>query len=111
MTPEEERRLQLAAATLTAHYYDPATRDKLLSRMQQPARVFSLLDQAAAHVGGPAAGQDPQEWLSGLSDAEPGLDRSVVVFSALAGVTGIPAAKWAATFAMAASPDEPPAQG
>ena len=109
MTPAEERLLQQAAAALTAHYYDKGVRDQLLRDGGAEAdRAFALLDQAAAHVAGPANRQDPQQWLAAVP-GEPGLERSLRVFAALAEVTGISAEQWASTFALAASPEQPPA--
>lgn len=109
MTPADERLLQKAAAALTAHYVDPGVRDRLLADQVDAGRAFALLDMAAAHVGGPTAGQDPERWLRGVTSDAPGIARSVVVFGALADVTGLPADQWAATFALAASPERPPA--
>lgn len=111
MTPADERLLQKAAAALTAHYIDTSVRDRLLADQVDAGRAFALLDMAAAHVGGPAAGQDPERWLAGVTSDEPGIARSVVVFDALADVTGLPADQWAATFALAASPDSAPGRG
>jgi hypothetical protein len=111
MTPEEERLLQKAAAALTAHYVDPGVRDRLLAGGVDTGRAFALLDMAAAHVGGPAAGQDPEQWLDAVTAVAtdgPGITRSVVVFEALASVTGLPADQWATTFALAASPERTP---
>jgi len=109
MTPAEERLLQQAAAALTAHYYDTDVRDRLLADGVDVERAFALLDHAAALVGRPAARQDPERWLAGVSSDLPGLARSVVVFQALADVTGLPPERWASTFALAASPVSPPA--
>ena len=107
MTPSDERLLQKAAAALTAHYVDPSVRDRLLADEVDAGRAFALLDMAAASVAGPTAGQDPERWLAALTRDEPGITRSVVVFDALAGVTGLPADQWAANFALAASPVSP----
>lgn len=112
MTPADERLLQKAAAALTAHYYDTDVRDRLLAEGDQTAddqaRAFTLLDQAAAAVAAPAVKQDPARWLTAVAPGEPGIERSVKVFAALAEDTGVPAKQWASTFALAASPPAQP---
>lgn len=111
MTPADERRLQQAAAALTAHYYDKDVRDRLLADGVGVEESFALLDAAAASIGGPASSQDPEQWLAGVTTDQPGLERSVVVFRALADVTGVPPEQWASTFALAASPEAAPSPG
>lgn len=111
MTPDDERLLQKAAAALTAHYYDPAVRDRLLAAggsADDVERAFTLLDYAAAQVAAPNVKQEPGRWLAAVAPGEPGIERSVKVFAALAEDTGVPAEQWAKTFALAASPETQP---
>lgn len=112
MTPADERLLQKAAAALIAHYFDKGVRDRLLADGGQSpedvSRAFALLDQAAAQVAAPTVKQDPDRWLAAVAPDEPGIERSVKVFAALAEDTGVPAEQWASTFALAASPESQP---